>query len=425
MSAGIAYLTKRFPRLSETFILDEILGLQAEGVPLRVFAMADPQEPVIQPDVERVQGPVRYLHGRGGWRDRIRNGARAAIAHGRRFGRTPARYAAVLLRAEAERPGLASIRRFNEAILLADQVEADESTHLHAAFAHGPAEVARLVHRLTGISYSFSAHAKDLYLTRPAALARRVRDAQFVLVCSSAAADHLRQIAAELAGPEHAAKIVLAPHGVDTARFRPLTAGQLPGVSVQPCGTLHVLAVGRLVEKKGYPVLLEALARARSQGHEIDLTVIGGGALLPALRADAERLGVAGAVRFLGPRNQHEVVAAYRGADLFAQASVVLPDGDRDGIPNSVLEAMASGLPVVATEAGGIPEVVAHGECGLLAAPGDALALAAHFTTLARDPQMRHRLGRGARARVVESFDRHSKIRAIAPLFSAASVGRL
>ena len=424
MSGGVAYLTKRFPRLSETFILDEILGLQAEGVPLRVFSMGDPQEALVQPDVERVQGPVRYLHGRGGWRERIRNGARAAAAHGRRFGRSPARYAAVLLRTERERPGFAAVRRFNEAVLLADWVEADGSTHVHAAFAHGPAEVARIVYRLTGIPYSFAGHAKDLYLTSPAALARRVRDAQFVLVCSSTAADHLRRIAADNVGEAFADRVVLAPHGVDTARFRPLAAGQATGAAEQAGVTLHVLAVGRLVEKKGYPVLLEALARARALGHAIDLTVIGGGALLPLLRARAEALGVAGSVHFLGPRNQREVAAAYQRADLFAQASVVLPDGDRDGIPNSVLEAMASGLPVVATLAGGIPEVVTHGECGLLAVPGDAGALAAHLAALAGDPQMRRHLGRGARTRVVQGFDRQSMIRAVAPLFSAASAGR-
>ena len=278
MSAPIGYLTKRFPRLSETFILDEILGLEAAGVPLRLFALANPREPVVQPDVARVRSGVTYLHGRGTRRSSLAAAATIARSHARFLAGSRGRYLRVLLGALRDRPSLATVKHWSEGVALADLADRGGVRHLHAAFAHSPAAVARFAHLLTGLPYSFSAHAKDLYLSEPDALARRVADAEFVLVCSSAAAEDLRRIA----GP-HAAKVRLAPHGVDTARFRPSTAGmgraEALGGPAAPRPPLRLLAVGRLVEKKGYPVLLEAVAAARAAGHAVELEVIGGGPL--------------------------------------------------------------------------------------------------------------------------------------------------
>lgn len=415
MSGDVGYLTKRFPRLSETFILDEILGLERCGVPLRLYAMAHPRERVVQPDAERVRSQVRYLHGTGGSRAWLSATRGMAAAHASFVRRHPRRYATVLASALVERPRAATIKRFLEAVYLTVLLERDGVRHLHAAFAHGPAEVARLAHRLSGIPYSFGAHAKDLYLTEPAVLAQRVADARFVLVCSESAAEHLRRAAGDAS-----AKVVLAPHGVDTARFRPPSGSRRVERATAPApGSLRLLAVGRLVEKKGYPVLLRAIARARDAGYPITLTAIGDGAQLPSLRALTAELRLGDAIRFVGPRTHQEVAAAYLEADAFAQASVVLDDGDRDGIPNSLLEAMASGLAVVATRTGGIPEVIVDGESGLLAAPGDVESLASQLMRVAADGDLRQRLGLRARATVVERFDRSGLIRTITPLFES------
>ncbi|MHB8460383.1 MAG: glycosyltransferase [Candidatus Limnocylindrales bacterium] len=413
MNGAVGYLTKRFPRLSETFILDEILGLEACGIRLQLYALAHPGEAIVQPDARRVRSEVVYLHGTGGWGSAWASARSTAAAQVRSLSRAPGRYVQVLFGALRDRPGVATVKHFLEAVYLAELMERDDVRHIHAAFAHSPASVARLVHLLNGLPYSFSAHAKDLYLSEPAALARRVAGAEFVLVCSAAAAADL----ARIAGP-HAAKIRLAPHGVDTARFRPPAGGWGTAVlSDRGASPLRLLAVGRLVEKKGYPILLEALAQARAAGQRVELDVIGGGPQLRALEASATALGLSGCVRFLGARTHQEVAAAYLRADAFVQASVVLADGDRDGIPNSLLEAMATGLPVVATTVGGIPEVVIHGQSGLLAAPGDSAALAGLLVLLATDRDLRRQLGRQARARVVEGFDRGGMIRAISPLF--------
>ena len=429
----VGYLTKRFPRLSETFILDEILGLEAAGVPLRLYALADPAERVVQPDVAKVKSPVVYLRSPRGWRRSASEALATLAAHARLLGRSPKGYLGVVWYIARERRHLATVRNFTQAGRLALALEADGARHLHAAFAHAPASVAHFVHLLTGLPFSFAAHAKDLYTSPPDLLARKIADARFVLTCSASAASAL----AAIAGPD-AAKVLLAYHGVDTGRFAPpnappdappatppdVQAG--PALAARPAGEgepagpgpapLRVLAVGRLVAKKGYPVLFEALAALARQGSRINLSVIGEGVDRPQLEAMVDNLGLSTVVRFLGAQPHQQVAAAFRQADVFVQASVVLGNGDRDGVPNSLLEAMASGLAVVASDVAGIPEVVAPG-CGVLVPTGDPRALASSLALLADDPGLRERLGRAARDHVAARFDRAACARAIAPLF--------
>jgi len=412
MSATVGYLTKRFPRLSETFILDEVLGLEAAGVPLRLYALAHPGEELVQPDVARVASPLVYLHPPGGWQLRAAIAGATIAAHARLLIREPRRYLGVLGYVVWKRHHLSSVRHFAEAGRLALLLEAEDAGHLHAAFAHGPASVAHFVHLLTGLPFSFSAHAKDLYLSAPDLLARKVAAAEFVLACSESAAASLRA----LSGTE-ARKIVLARHGVDTARFAPAPSPPDP-----PGTSFRVLAVGRLVDKKGYPVLLEALAGLVKRGCPVSCRIVGAGPRRGELEAAIARLGLGSIVSLRGAMTHQQVAAAYREADVFVQASVVLADGDRDGIPNALLEAMASGLPSVASTVAGIPEVLRPG-CGLLVPPGDALALADALASLAADPALRRRLGIAAREQVVAHLDRLTCARAIAPLFGARRAG--
>lgn len=414
MTGTVGYLTKRFPRLSETFILDEILGLESLGVPLRLYAINHPHEPTVQPDVTRVRSRVTYLHGITGWRDRVRNAAATTAAHLQLLVRHPGRYLYALVLIARVHHDWPSVRHFIEAGRLAVLLERDGARHLHAAFAHSPASIAYFVRLLTGLPFSFSGHAKDLYLSKPDRLARRVAAAEFVLVCSGAAAHDLRAIA----GPS-ADKVRLAYHGVNTTRFHPDPELMQPSVSSDPASSpLRLLAVGRLVDKKGYPVLLDALAQVTATNRSLSCRIIGAGPQSATLNEQVHRLGLDEVVEFLGARTQIEVAAAYHWADAFVQASVVLADGDRDGVPNSVLEAMASGLPVVASTVAGIPEVVIDDVTGLLVAPGDSDMLADGLIRLIDDPALRVRLAHEARAHVVEHFDRMSAIQAVAPLFS-------
>ncbi len=402
----VGYLTKRFPRLSETFILDEILGLEAAGVPLRLFAVADPGEGLHQPDVDRVGSPVVYLRGRGRRPISIPRGiATTLAAHLRLATAAPDRWRTALAAARAERAVTGTIRPFLDAGRLAVRLQRVGATHIHAAFAHGPASTARLAHLMTGIPYSFAAHAKDLYLTDPAEMAVKARQAAFVLTCSAAARDEL----ARRSGSD--ANIVLAYHGVDTERFAPRPRARPDG---EP---LTLLAVGRLVEKKGYPVLLAALRRLVDRGHDVRLRIVGGGPQRDEVAQQVRDLDLATQVSFAGALTHQEIVTEYGQADLFVQASVVVADGDRDGIPNSLLEAMASGLPVVASDVSGIPEAIEHEVSGLLVPPGDPDALAGALEQAIVDADLRYRLGRAARDRVVTFFDRRACAVDLLPLF--------
>ena len=425
---AVGYLTKRFPRLSETFILDEILGLERAGVPLRLFALGDPHEARIQPDVMLVRSPVTYLRGTGGWRSSLAAAGATIAAHGRLALTRPGRYARTVVYILRKRRHATTIRHFVEAGLLARMLEREGARHLHAAFAHGPASVAHFVHLLTGLPFSFAAHAKDLYRSAPDLLARKVAAASFVLACSESAAADLRAIA----GPA-ASRVILAPHGVNLERFAPARRRQpvamgagdpgpsgLGGTRGDGRAALRLLAVGRLVEKKGYATLLDALARVHATGRPVRCEVIGGGAERTRIEARIAQIGLGDVVRLRGARTHDEVARAYAGADAFVQASVVLPDGDRDGIPNSLLEAMASGLAVAATSVGGIPEVVIDGATGLLVRPEDPEALAEAICRLADDASLRRRLGAGARDHVLRHLDRARMVRAIAPLFLGA-----
>ncbi len=413
----ICYLTKRFPRVSETFILDEILGLEAAGLPLRLFALADPRERVVQPDVARVASPVRYLHRGDDRLTRLADVARAVRGHVRIARNHPVRWLRVVGHVLVARRHRSTFRHLLEAGAMAVEVERVGGTHVHAAFAHGPASVAHFVSLLTGVTFSFAAHAKDLYLSSPSILAIKAEAAEFVLVCSESAGDEVRRIVS--AHPEPAVraavtKVVLAPHGVDTERFRPphRTSATVPSDPVS------IVAVGRLVPKKGYPVLIAALEALGAAGADFTCRIVGDGAERGEIETRLSAAGLDGRVTLVGTRTQQEIVEEYRRADVFVQASVVTDDGDRDGIPNAVLEAMATGLPVVASSVAGIPEVVHDGVSGLLVEPGDIGSLAGALARLVGDEGLRRHLGAGARAHVASHLARSACVATVARRFA-------
>lgn len=395
----VAYLVRSWPRLTQTYVLDEVLGLERLGLRLHIFALVRPDETLVQPEVRSVRAPVSYLDGRRGWR--------AATDHLQVALATPARYLGAVWymasRTEADRGYRVSSRVgcFALAVRLASRVRADRRhgrapARLHAHFAHDPALIALLAHRLTGVPWSFTAHARDLWQVPGGALAERVASAGVTVACYRAGAEHL----GELAGPELRERIRLVHHGVDVRRFRPVPrdARRRPG----PPG---IISVGRLVEKKGHADLLAACRLLKDRHQRFRLEVYGDGPLRQRLEAEIARLDLGEEVALLGPRARGELLPALQGADVFALTPVVTADGDRDGIPNVLLEAMACGLPAVTTSVGGIGEVITHGRSGLLASPRDVAAIAGHLLSLLADHGTRRRLGEAARRTVVERFD--------------------
>jgi glycosyltransferase involved in cell wall biosynthesis len=388
----IAYLLKRYPRLSETFILHEILELERQGVALRIFSLLNPSESITHVDVARVRAPVCYLpSGRAAW-----------VAYGRAhwtlIRRDPRRYAGVVAHILQRRRHLATVKHFLRAGWLALELERTGVTHLHAHFAHGPASVAYFVHLLIGLPYSVTAHAKDIYTSPPQLLGRKLRAARFVVTCTGYNAEYL----ARVVGLRASRRIHRIYHGVDLVRFGPVEDGE---PDEAPQQEPMILAVGRLVEKKGFRYLIEAMGLLAARGVPARLQIVGGGDLAETLRRQIAEAGLGDRITLLGPLPQEQVIGLYRAATIVALPSIVLENGDRDGIPNVLVEAMRMGIPVVSTAVSGIPELVIDGETGLLVPPRDAGALAGALARLLDDAGLRRRLAAAAAAHVLREFD--------------------
>jgi glycosyltransferase involved in cell wall biosynthesis len=409
-AADVAYVVRSWPRLTQTFVLDEVLAMERLGLRLEIFSLARPDEDITQPELAAVRAPVTYLDGR-----------RVPREHLRAFAAAPLRYLRtawyVARHAEADQGYRVSSRAgcFDMAVRLAGRLRGGHApARLHAHFAHDPALVALLVHRLTGLPWSFTAHARDLWQVPERAVADRVASASVTVTCCRAGAEHLR----ELVVPELHERVHLVHHGVDVGTFRPPPrgTGRRPGPPL-------IVSIGRLIDKKGYGDLLAACRLLKDRRQAFRLEVYGDGPLHERLTGEIERLGLTEEVHLMGARPRRELLPVLQQADLFALTPVVTADGDRDGIPNVVLEAMACGLPVVTTAAGGIPEAVRHGHTGLVAPPGDAAAIAGLLLSLLVDERARRRLGEGARRAAVERFDAAPASAELASLLAPSAGG--
>ena len=419
-AADVAYVVRSWPRLTQTFVLDEVLALERLGLRLEIFALARPDGAIVQPELAAVQAQVSYLDA-GGGRRAAADHLLVALAAPVRYLRT-AWYVARRVRAQGADQGYRVASRagcFAMAVRLAGRLRAERRrgmapARLHAHFAHDPALVALLVHRLTGLPWSFTAHARDLWQVPGVAVADRVASASVTVACCRAGADHLR----ELVAPELRERVHLVHHGVDVGRFRPS-----PQAAERRAGPPRIVSVGRLVDKKGFADLLAACRLLKDRRQSFRLDLYGDGPLHDRLADEIARLDLTEEVRLLGERPRRDLLPALQEADLFALTPVVTADGDRDGIPNVVLEAMACGLPVVTTAVGGIPEAVVHGSSGLLAPAHDVGAIAGHLLALLVDERARRRLGEGARRTVVERFDARDASAELAELLAPAAAG--
>lgn len=389
-STDLAVLVNGFPRLSETFVLHELLELERRGLRLHLFAVRRPAEVVQQEALSELQATVEYLpegvlpH----QRTRVRL-AHAALLMQRRLGYING-LAEVLASPEYSRSGGVN------AALLAHRLVRLGSPPLYIHFAHKPATIGRFASLLAGVPYALSAHAKDIWLTPEAELARKVQDASVVLTCTEQARIQL----AGLAGGQ--TPVHLVHHGVDlkdrTRSARPADA------------TPRILAVGRLVEKKGHETLLLALRLLCDRGLEFSLRIVGEGPEWPRLQRLVHELRLGDRVVFLGPLSETEVRTEYEDADVFALPCRKLPNGDQDGLPNVILEAMAHGLPVVSTRLDGIAEAIVDGDSGLLADQDDPAAFAGHLGYLIEDVESRERIGEAGRNRVAVYFERSANL---------------
>ncbi|MCC6469468.1 MAG: glycosyltransferase family 4 protein [Alphaproteobacteria bacterium] len=396
---------KGYPRLSETFIAQEIAALEARGLDMVLVSLRRPTDKHRHPVHGAIKAPVLYLpeylyreplRVLRGWR-RARRLSGYAAAKGKfladfRRDRTPNR-----------------VRRFGQACVVAAELP-DDIGRLHAHFLHTPASVARYAAVMRGLPWSCSAHARDLWITPDWEKREKLADLDWLVTCTKLGFEHLGALA-----PDRE-RLALVYHGLDDRRFPepPPRVGGRDGR--RPDDPVILVSVGRAVPKKGYDDLLAALALLPADLHW-RFVHVGGGAEAPALKQHAAALGIGEKIDWRGAQPQERVIEAYRAGDLFVLASKVDRDGDRDGLPNVLMEAQSQALACVATTAGAIGEFILDGTTGLLCPPNDPPALARAIAALSRDPARRAAMGGAGRKRVVEAFSFRRNIADIAQRF--------
>ncbi|HET9589626.1 MAG TPA: glycosyltransferase family 4 protein, partial [Anaerolineales bacterium] len=412
----IGYLLRSYPRLSQTFVLNEILALEKIGVSIQIFALTNPHEKVVQMQVDQVQSPVHYLDGDVQPRplmELLKEHMQVAKLHFKGYLRS-------LLYIAANRSideGYTASSRwecFLQAVQLTYLLVLQERNtgkridHLHAHFAHDPALIACLVHFMAGIPFSFTAHARDLYQVPEKVLTDRVREARAVITCCGSNLEYLNRIA-----PSQRSKFSLVYHGVNLKDFQPPVRAEPDSVSKRPL----ILSIGRLVEKKGFQGLLGALLIVKEKGEDFQCAIYGDGPLCEQLREWIEEHDMTDEILLMGARTQQELISVYQNATLFVLIPVQTDDGDRDGIPNVLVEAMAVGLPVITTTVSGIPELVEHNQNGLLYQPHDVEGVSSGILELLHNAERRRQLGSAASKKVREHFDIMQAARRLKALF--------
>ena len=385
----LGIVVKGWPRLSETFIAQELVALERRGIGFEVWSMRRPTDKKRHALHDALQARVNYLP-EYLYQEPLR--VLKATLHAIRlasFNKTLKAW----LRDLRRDPTPNRVRRFGQAMVLAREAPEDLQL-LYAHYLHTPSSVTRYASLLRGIKWGFSAHAKDIWTTPEWEKRGKLADAAFGVTCTALGASHLRGLSPD------AARLELVHHGLDIARFpeppqsRPRRDGSGEPVSL--------VSVGRLVEKKGYDLLLAALA-ALPSALNWRLTHIGGGDLSSRLAALAQKLAIADRIEWRGACNQSEVIAALRAADIFVLASRIAKDGDRDGLPNVLMEAASQELPIVATDVAAIPEFIENGRHGVLVEQ-HAGKLAQALARVIGDPEGRAAMAKAARARLVREF---------------------
>lgn len=386
----VAYVMSRFPKLTETFVLYEMLALEERGVAVEIFPLLRQREEVRHAEAERLVHRARFRPFLS-W-----TSLRAMASFARRDPRRSLRAwwdtlsgtwgsANFFVGALALLPKVARMAR---------EMEELGVQHIHAHFANHPALAAFLVHRLTGIPYSFTAHGSDLHVDRRM-LPEKVREAAFVVTVSR----YNRELIVEECGKDAGEKVAVVHCGVDPSAFGPSPARW------EEDGPVRVVCVGSLEEVKGHRFLVEAMELLEERRVPVECHLVGDGPLRHRVAEQVEAAGLSHRVRLRGGLPRHQVARILADGHVAVQPSRPTRSGKREGIPVALMEAMAAELPVVASAVSGIPELVCNGESGILVPPGEPRPLAEGLERLARDPSLRLRMGAAGRRRIEEAFD--------------------
>ena len=394
----VAVLVRCFPKLSETFILGEIASLVESGVDVRIISLNRPTGALQQPDAELYSDRVTYVE--------PTTGLQGLLVISRYVIRWLPRLPSLLRQLRDFDLGFGTFCRLYEIC------EEQKVQHIHAHYISEPALLADLLGQFRGHSFSVSAHAKDIYLTDKAAIRSRLENAAFVTTCTA----HNQEFLSQQDG-NSPSRVRLLYHGIDSDRFKPAVA---QADNRPPL----LIGVGRYKRKKGFDLLINACAKLVSEDVPLRCEIIGYGDQEQELQRLIDEHGLTAHVSLTQPVTHHDLVGILQNAAVCVLPCRQMEDGDRDGIPNAMLEAMSCEVPVVSTTVSGIPEVIHSETNGLLVDPEDVQALAIAITRVLDDEQLRQRLAENGRRTVTDMFSWESNVAVLGQLLGTAMISQ-
>lgn len=405
----IAFIMSRFPKLTETFILYEILTLRELGYSVEFYPLLRENEKIVHPEAEKV---LDEAHFHPFFSFKI---LRAMLYY---LVRRPVACFKVLGEVLTGTLGSANffvgaIGIFPKATLFARELEEQGFDHVHAHFATHPTVAALIIHRLTGLPFSFSTHGHDVHVDTTM-LERKIAAASFAVSCS----ENIRDLMAEAYGEWTRARFNVVRYGVQFDTFS-------PDFQRVPSGPLQIVCVGSFLEVKGHRYLVEACRLLADRGLEFVCHLVGYGPLRGEVEAQIAAAGLSERFVIHGSLARDEVARLLSTADLSVTPSVHTTEGLREGLPNVIIEAMSSGLPVVSSQLSGIPEIVENGVTGILVPQRDSAALAEAMERLGRAPELRRQMGKAGREKVLREYDRKRNAALLGELFKSVAAGEL
>jgi glycosyltransferase involved in cell wall biosynthesis len=398
-------ILKGYPRISETFISNEILLLERLGFSVHIFSMRAPRESFSHESIKQIQAPVDYLP-----ETLLLPLPRFLYHNVLLFFKIPQTYLETLkmaMRRFRRTHKAATFKHLLQAGYLVQKLlPGSRVCHLHSHFAHSPTSVALFSAKLSGLKFSFTAHAKDIYTSNEEQLREKLDLAKFVVTCTEYNRQHLTALSGGAGAPIHRVY-----HGIDTGHFKK------PDGSRAPAPPFELLTVARMTAKKGLKTVYSAVKWLKDNGYLVKHSLVGDGEDRKKIISYMDDLGLNGVAKWYGTQPHHEVLGFYRRADIFILGCEVAPNGDRDGIPNVLLESMAMGVPVVATTVSAIPELVQDGETGLLVQPREPEQMGAAIVRLLTDNELREKIVKNARDRVMKDFFNYDHIHHLAEIY--------
>lgn len=385
----LVYVLSKFPKLSETFIFRELVAHRKAGYDVRIFSLLRPTEAIRHPGQEELVEATTYvqsLFSPGLW-----------LAHLKMLCRHPLKYFGnffTLMGEAFPKPKLIAevVYVFAVSIPWCDKVGKLGAAHIHAHFAGASTTAAQIISSINRIPYSITAHANDIFVDAYG-LKRKIDESVFTATVTSYNYDYLMKLC-----PDKKDDIHVIPTALDLEEF-PFEPERKEGQ------TTTIMAVGRLMEKKGFEYLIKALHILKGKGYSFHCNIIGDGPLEGDLRKLIDDLDVGGMISLAGAKSMPEIIEGYGSSDIFVLPCVISSDGDRDGLPHTIIESMACGLPTVSTDILGIAELIRHHENGMLARQRDAENLADILIELIGNSELKRKLGAAARQTISNEYD--------------------